>query len=251
MHAMTKGRYTVRFAQTDAEIAAAQALRHLAFRTRLGAREVDTKTDADPFDQICQHMLVHDEATGALAGGCRIRVFPTASAICDSYSAQFFDLSALTAFPGPILELGRVCLHPDQHDADILRAIWVMLTRVVDEHGVTLLFGCASFRGADVAQHRAALELLRARHLAPACWAPKPHHARSASIVPLPDITPDLRVSRAALPPLLRSYLSLGGWVSNHAVVDATLDTLLVFTGLEIATLPEARKRVLRISADG
>ena len=51
------------------------------------------------------------------------------------------------------------------------------------------------------------------------------------------------------MPPLLRSYLAMGGWVSDHAVVDAHLGTLHVFTGLEINVIPPARKKLLRAIA--
>ena len=57
---------------------------------------------------------------------------------------------------------------------------------------------------------------------------------------------PDPRAAMAAMPPLLRSYLAMGGWVSDHAVVDDHLDTLHVFTGLEIRAIPPARARLLR-----
>jgi len=53
----------------------------------------------------------------------------------------------------------------------------------------------------------------------------------------------------ANMPPLLRTYLMMGGWVSDHAVIDADLGTLHVFTGLEIAAIPPARKRLLRAVA--
>ena len=48
------------------------------------------------------------------------------------------------------------------------------------------------------------------------------------------------------MPPLLRSYLRMGGWVGDHAVVDGDLDTLHVFTGLEVGAIPAARVRRLR-----
>ena len=51
------------------------------------------------------------------------------------------------------------------------------------------------------------------------------------------------------MPPLLRSYLAMGGWVSDHAVVDRDLDTLHVFTGFEVRAIPEARVRALRLAA--
>jgi L-ornithine Nalpha-acyltransferase len=48
------------------------------------------------------------------------------------------------------------------------------------------------------------------------------------------------------MPPLLKTYLMMGGWVSDHAVVDRDLGTMHVFTGVEISAIPPARKRLLR-----
>ncbi len=41
----------------------------------------------------------------------------------------------------------------------------------------------------------------------------------------------------------------MGGWVSDHAVVDQQMNTLHVFTGVEIGAIPPARKRLLRAVA--
>jgi putative hemolysin len=57
---------------------------------------------------------------------------------------------------------------------------------------------------------------------------------------------PDMKQAMLRMPPLLRSYLMMGGWVSDHAVVDRQMNTLHVFTGLEIGAIPAARKRLLR-----
>ena len=43
----------------------------------------------------------------------------------------------------------------------------------------------------------------------------------------------------------------MGGWVSDHAVVDAEMNTLHVFTGVEIGAIPAARARALRLVAAG
>jgi putative hemolysin len=51
------------------------------------------------------------------------------------------------------------------------------------------------------------------------------------------------------MPPLLKTYLLMGGWVSDHAVVDNDLNTLHVFTGLEIRAIPPARAKALRMVA--
>ena len=56
---------------------------------------------------------------------------------------------------------------------------------------------------------------------------------------------PDMKKARKAMPPLLRTYLLMGGWVSDHAVRDRDLGTLHVFTGLEVGRVPAHRRRAL------
>ena len=166
-----------------------------------------------------------------------------------SYSAQFYELSRLKTFQGRMLEMGRFCMHPDRHDPDIFRVAWGALTAFVDEHGVAFMFGCSSFAGTRTEDYLDAFAMLRARHLAPKQWLPR---------IKAPDVfrfaarlrrQPDVKKAMARMPPLLRTYLMMGGWVSDHAVVDHHLNTLHVFTGLEISAIPDARRRLLRAVA--
>ena len=60
---------------------------------------------------------------------------------------------------------------------------------------------------------------------------------------------PNMKLAMARLPPLLKTYLMMGGWVSDHAVLDHQMDTLHVFTGVEIGEIPVARQRLLRAIA--
>ena len=85
-------------------------------------------------------------------------------------------------------------------------------------------------------------------HLAPDQWRPEPRPA-AYPYARLITATPDPRAGLLALPPLLRTYLAMGGWVSDHAVQDHDLDTLHVFTAVEIARIPPARARALRAIA--
>lgn len=244
MQALLRGRYGARLASTDADISAARLLRGLAFR---GGAE-----DADGFDALCRHVLVEETRSGALV--CCFRLMPIESGreIGQSYSAQFYELSALHAFEGPMVEMGRFCIHPDWRDPDILRVAWAAMTQFVDVHGVKLLFGCSSFKGTEAEAHAEAFALLRARHIAPRRWLPRvkaPNVFRFGQL--LRRQRPDLKRAMAEMPPLLRSYLVMGGWVSDHAVVDRDLGTLHVFTGLEIGAIPPARQRLLRGAAAG
>ena len=91
--------------------------------------------------------------------------------------------------------------------------------------------------------------MLRDRHLAPKRFWPRvkaPNVFRFAARL---RRKPDRVKALKSMPPLLRSYLTMGGWVSDHAVVDRDLNTLHVFTGLEVGRIPPARARVLRAIA--
>jgi putative hemolysin len=244
MQALTKGRYHLRIAQTAAELRAAQRLRAVAFHPDHPAQS--ELLDHDRFDALCQHILIEDLHDDALVGCFRIMDLPDGRTIGSSYAAQFYDLSALSTFAAPMIEIGRFCLHPARHDPDILRLAWAGLTRHVDAQGVQLMFGCSSFRGTDPARYQDAFAMLRDGHLAPPAWRPGIKAAQVVRFGTGPEHRPDRRRGLQTMPPLLRSYLMMGGWVSDHAVIDTQMDTLHVFTGLEISAIPDARKTLLR-----
>ncbi|MEO1000478.1 MAG: GNAT family N-acyltransferase [Pseudomonadota bacterium] len=241
MPAFAKGRYRVRFSTDPRDVAAAQRLRHRTFR---GGEE---GLDQDAFDAICTHVLVEEARTGTLV--CCFRFLPLASGreIDRSYSAQYYELSRLAEIEGPIVEMGRFCIAPEARDADILRVAWGAMTRWVDENGVELLFGCSSFHGTEADYYMDAFALLKERHIAPVRWLPRvkaPKVFRFATLLKLKK--PNLKLAQKRMPPLLRTYLLMGGWVSDHAVIDNELNTLHVFTGVEINRVPKSRARLLR-----
>ncbi len=240
MISLKKGRYSVCEARNAGDITAAQALRGHCFGK--------DGPDEDHFDSICTHILIHSVADGRLV--CCFRMLPLwGSEIARSYSAQYYDISALKAFEGRMVEMGRFCVDPEFNDPDILRVAWGAMTGFVDRHEVKMLFGCSSFAGTETAEYLDAFAMLRERHLAPKRWLPR---------VKAPDVfrfsarlrrKPDVKKAMLRMPPLLRTYLMMGGWVSDHAVVDRQMNTLHVFTGLEIGAIPPARKRLLRAVA--
>ncbi|MEL6584870.1 MAG: GNAT family N-acyltransferase [Pseudomonadota bacterium] len=244
MGVFSRGRYKSRYAENAADLSAAQALRFLSFR----GDDTETGFDADQFDSTAVHVLIEDTRENRLAGCFRFIPLKDGSEINRTYSAQYYELSALEAFDGPIVEMGRFCIAPEyQGDADILRVAWGAMTRYVDENGVELLCGCSSFSGTEAEAYMDAFALLKDRHLAPKRWLPRvkaPKVFRFAKALRLRK--PDLKNAQKKMPPLLRSYLVMGGWVSDHAVVDNDLNTLHVFTGLEIKGIPPARARLLR-----
>ncbi len=238
-----ESRYRVDIAQTAQDLAAAHELRALAFR---GHAQADDRDDLDP---ITTHVLLRDRLTGQAAATFRVLMLNSGADLGKSYAARHYDLAGLAGFDAPMMELGRVCLAQGIDDPDILRTGWGAITRMVDARAVQLLFGCSSFAGTAVPPHAATFALLRDRHGAPAAFCPG---VKSPEVVRFCDLPPgptDRRTALKGVPQLLKSYLKMGAWVSNHAVVDRDLNTLHVFTGLQVSRIPQSRQRVLRAVA--
>ncbi|MGL4310865.1 MAG: GNAT family N-acetyltransferase [Paracoccaceae bacterium] len=241
-----RGRYRAVQVQSPGDLYRAQRLRWLAFVANRGLMTASDEIDADSFDGLCQHVIVETQAEKIAVGCFRVMTFQDGRFLPASYAAQYYDLAGLRRYPGVLLELGRFCLHPAHADPDILRLAWGALSIIVAREKAAMLFGCSSFMGIETEQYLDTFAMLKDRHLAPKRWLPQ---------VKAPDVfrfarnlrrrQPDPRRALLAMPPLLRSYLAMGGWVSDHAVVDRDLNTLHVFTGLEIAAIPAARARLL------
>ena len=153
------------------------------------------------------------ETTSTHALVCCFRLLPLScgAEIDQSYSAQFYGLTPLRDYPGRMVEVGRFCVDPAYRDPDILRLAWAALTRFVDAEEIEMLFGCSSFQGTETAQYLDAFAMLKEHHLAPERWQPR---------VKAPDVfrfarrlrrKADPKAAARAMPPLLRSYLAMGG----------------------------------------
>jgi len=244
---LTFGRFKARLAETDADVTACQQLRYLAFIETRGVSGVGDQRDHDEFDETCSHLMVEDVRSGQLVCCFRMMPLESGSEINRTYSAKFYDLNALSTYPGKMVEMGRFCVHPAWKDPAILRVAWSAMTRFVDDEDVELLIGCSSFHGIDAEDYADAFALLKEKHLAPKRWLPQikaPKVFQYASYFRFRR--PNMKLALGRMPPLLRTYLVMGGWVSDHAVIDNELNTLHVFTGIETKRVPEKRARVLR-----
>lgn len=245
MQPMRRGRYLARLAGSGGDVERAQVLRGQAFRGgTFGVR------DADRFDPLCRHVLIEEAESGALVATFRLMPLGSGREIGRSYSAQVYDLSVLERLDRPMLELGRFCLALGQRDPDILRLAWGAITAEVDAMSAGLLFGCSSFAGTEAAIYRDAFGWLANRHLAPPDRRPGRRATETVALAEAGAAEPDPGMALRTLPPLLRAYIGMGGWVGDHAVIDRELGTLHVFTGLEVDKVPAARARSLRMVAE-
>ena len=235
------GRYCARFALSKDDLLAAQELRYKCFNL-----SNDKGLDVDEFDSICRHVLVENLENGKLICCYRIMSFPDGKDITRSYSSRFYDLGSIENFPKPMIEVGRFCIDPVTTDHQVVLAAWAALTQLVDENGIEFLFGCSSFEGIDKEKYLHCFAFLREKHIAPEHWLPKVKARQVISYSEANCCKVNKKKALLNMPPLLKSYLSMGAWVSDHAVVDYNMKTLHLFTGVEVSKIPRRRKQFLR-----
>ena len=233
----TRGGLKVELCQSDQSLRKLWQFRNAIFR---GGRPGD---DRDIWDEHYLNFCIKSIYKNIVLGCFRLGVFPSGAQAVRGYSAQFFDLSPLASFDRPVLELGRFGIDPQRANSDVFRLAWGVVTQLVDQNNVSFLFGCSSFSGTQPSAHSGAFRYLcRNNHIAPDSWRPVLQGG-----YPLVRALEDHKEGMVTdLPPLLRAYLGLGGKVSDHAAVDPDLGTTVLFTGVNVAQVPQKRAQRLR-----
>jgi putative hemolysin len=235
------GPLTVRLAQTEAEIAAAQALRYRIFYDEMGARPTPAMAaasrDIDDYDAFCDHLLVIDHSQdGRIVGTYRLLRQQVAMAHRGFYSTGEYDLSPLLTRVGggQLLELGRSCVAPAWRNNATISLLWRGIASYLELHGISHLFGCASLHGADPLLHTAELSYLYHHHLAPPELRARAWDGNHVPMNRLPAASIDTRATSRALPPLLKGYLRVGAMVGDGGFVDAQFNTVDVFVVMPV-----------------
>src|SRR5690606_28988854 len=141
------------------------------------------------------------------------------------YSADEYDIAPLMWVDGEILELGRSCVDRDNRTRPTMQLLWQAIAAYMFHYDITLMFGCASLPGANPAGQSLALSYLHHFHAAPPALRPRALDERYVDMNLLPKEAIDAREAVASLPPLIKGYLRLGGFVGDGAVVDAQFNT--------------------------
>ncbi|HZT87056.1 MAG TPA: GNAT family N-acyltransferase [Stellaceae bacterium] len=231
---LTSGLLQVRLAESALDIDAAQALRYRIFYEQMGARALPEmarqRRDFDDYDALCDHLLVLDRALGdgpeAIVGTYRLIRRPAAARQGAFYSAAEFDISALLRHPGEILELGRSCVDPAYRGRGAMQLLWAGVAAYVFHYDIVLMFGCASLPGTDPDAAAEPLSYLFHHRLAPAPLRPQALPERYVEMARLARSAFDPARTAAQLPPLIKGYLRLGGFVGDGAVIDHQFNTI-------------------------
>jgi putative hemolysin len=231
-----------RLARDTSEVEAAQRLRYRVFYEEMTATPSaamrTARRDFDRFDAICDHLLVLDGQLGdgpeAIVGTYRLLRGEVADRHGGFYTESEFDLGALSGARARTLELGRACVDMRYRTRATMQRLWSGIADYVFGHDVAIMLGCASLPGTDPEALAPALSYLHHRHLAPPELRPRALPGRFERMDLLPPerfaesdamAALDARAVVAGLPPLVKGYLRLGGFVGDGAVVDQQFGT--------------------------
>jgi putative hemolysin len=240
--------FSVKIAETDADLRAAQALRYDVFVRELGGggEMVDHEQglEMDRFDPFFDHMLVTDNKAGQVVGVYRLLRGEQAEKLGQFYSEDEYDLTALKQSGRRLLELGRSCLHADYRGGMAMFHLWSGLADYVEQHQIEILFGVASFHGTEIGPLANALSMLHHNHLAPEDLRVRaqPAHFQSMDLVAKVEL--DRRQAMLDTPALIKAYLRLGGFVGEGAYIDHAFNTTDVCLVLDTARMNERQRKI-------
>ncbi len=230
---VSAGDLDVRLTETAEEVDAALALRYRIFYDEMAAKPTPEMAarghDFDAFDDVCDHLIVLDrelgEGPGSVVATYRLIRREAAARLGRFYSENEFDVTPLLKMKGNILELGRSCVAEGHRNRATMQILWRGLTEYILHHDIVVMFGCASLPGCDPLALAVPLSYLHHNHLAPEELRPRALAKRYQNMAMLDASEVEPKRALAALPPLIKGYLRVGGFVGDGAVIDHQFNT--------------------------
>jgi putative hemolysin len=234
--------YATRLARNAEEIRAAQVLRYEVFNLELNeglASSHVTGLDADPFDAVCDHLLVEHVPTGGIVGTYRLQMGSSAKANLGYYCAQEFNFYVFEPLREQIVELGRACVHRQHRNLVVLGLLWKGIADYAKARGGRYLMGCSSITSQDPAVGASAYADLCRKYLIAPEWRTSPLPAYECSLRQVAD-------EPVSIPKLLRAYLALGAKICGAPALDQHFKTIDFLTLMDLDAMhPLARQRFL------
>lgn len=230
---------TVRWAADEADLRAAQRLRHQVFAEELGAIMAPPPGtppghDADLFDPFCEHLLAI--AGDQVVGTYRVLTADAARRAGCFYLETEFDLFRLRSQRSGLVELGRACVHPDWRRGGTMLALWGGLFGFMDRNRFAAVIGAASVGARDGGGAALALWARLAReHL-----APPELHALPRRRLPADE---PATAGELATPALIQGYLRCGGRLIGEPAWDPAFQVADLPMMLRMRDLPAAYSR--------
>lgn len=231
--------YATRLARHWDEVRAAQSLRFQVFNLELNEgleQSYATGLDEDPFDAVCDHLIVEHLPSATIVGAYRLQTGHNAAAHLGYYGAQEFDFGGFESMRDEMIELGRACVHPQHRNLIVLGLLWKGIADYALRRGSRYLIGCSSITSQDPKVGATVYNDLCRKHLASSQWQTQPLPAYECSMLELTE-------ESIKIPKLLRAYLSLGAKICGPPALDRGFKTIDFLTLLDLTTMPVAARQ--------
>jgi putative hemolysin len=234
--------YAARLACNAAEVRAAQVLRFEVFNLELNeglAQSYASGLDEDPFDAVCDHLIVEHIPSRQIVGTYRLQTGVNAAAKLGYYGAQEFEFHTFEPLRATIIELGRACVHIQHRNLVVLGMLWKGIADYAKQRDSRYLLGCSSITSQDPAVGASAYTELCRKNLASPQWRTRP--------LPEYDCPLDhLAGETVKIPKLLRAYMNIGAKICGPPALDKNFKTIDFLTTLDLYSMPPlARQRFI------
>jgi putative hemolysin len=232
--------YTMRLACNREEVRAAQTLRYQVFNLELNEGLESSHAsgrDEDPYDAVCDHLLVEHLPTHQIVGTYRLQTGENAARRLGYYCAQEFDFTGFEPVRREIIEVGRACVDQHHRNLVVLGMLWKGIADYATAHGGGYVLGCSSITSQDPAVGASTYADMCRKHLAPLEWRTRPLPAYDCPLT-------HLAAEPVKIPKLLRAYLTLGAKICGPPALDRQFKTIDFLTLVDLAKMPPlARQR--------
>jgi putative hemolysin len=234
--------YASRLARSAGEVRAAQVLRFEVFNLELKEgleQSFATGVDEDPFDAVCDHLVIEHLPTRQVVGTYRLQTGENAAKKLGYYCEQEFEFEAFEPLRDEVVELGRACVHEQHRNLVVLGLLWKGIADYARARHARYLFGCSSITSQDEAVGASAYSELCRKYLSDPQYRTRPKPEYDCPLTNLAD-------ENQKIPKLLRAYLSIGAKICGPPALDRHFKTIDFLTMLDLEMMPElARRRFL------
>ena len=231
--------YAARLATTSAEIRAAQSLRFEVCNLELHKgleQSYATGLDADPFDAVCNHLIVEHLPAQHIVGTYRLQTGTGTANNQGYYCAQEFEFGSFEPLRAELIELDRACVHPQHRHLAVLGLLWKGIADYARARCGRYLFGCNSITSRNPAVGASAYADLCRQHLVEAARRTRPLPAFDCALN-------QLAAGPVKIPKLLRAYLALGAKICGPPALDREFKTIDFLTLLDLEAMPLLARR--------
>jgi len=246
--------FEVRMTRTKEERKQVRQLRYAVFVEEEGAsateEQKNLREEYDSYDRFAEYLAVFHN--GKVVGTYRIINRDAAEKMGGFYTESEFNISKIKNSGANIAEMSRACVAPEyRENALVMRLLWVGLGEYIVRHKIGIVFGVASWTGANPAMSAQAISYLYYNHLSPLRLRATVEPTKlAAGVNPkltrmniLPEVFVDKTEAMRQMTPLVKGYLRINATFGRGVFIDKPFNSYDVFVMLRTKDMDSVYKK--------